>query len=64
MFDIDENFQVEVQRCFPFIKGVYTSIRLRGYDMRKAMEVINTATKVCVADEMSGGNKELKEKAQ
>lgn len=54
-------FSDEVQHCFPFIKGIYTSLRENGYDMQTVEKIINTATKVCIADELTGGNKELKE---
>ncbi len=61
---IDNAFSKEVRHCFPFIKGVYTAIRKDGYDMETAMKIIYTATKMCAADEMTGGNKELKEEVK
>lgn len=61
---IDNTFSKEVRHCFPFIKGVYTAVRKRGYDMETTMKIICTVVKMCAADEMTGGNEELKEDAK
>lgn len=61
---MSNNVSNGVQRIWPFIKGVYTALRQMGYSMEEAMKIIEISAKVCAADEMTGGNEELKEDAK
>ena len=58
---MSNNFSKGVKRIEPVIKGVYTALRQMGYSLEEAMRIIEISAKVCAADEMTGGNKELKE---